>query len=93
MGGEAIAVQVRPILNGMVLSHAGASAEVRVFTRREAELAALMPEKAEADTGKQRLCRMPGLVKAISVRTGQEVKAGEHPDAGVPSGPPVVTVG
>jgi propionyl-CoA carboxylase alpha chain len=77
VGGEAIAVQVRPILNGMVLSHAGASAEVRVYTRREAELAALMPEKAEADTGKQLLCPMPGLVKAISVKTGQEVKAGE----------------
>jgi propionyl-CoA carboxylase alpha chain len=77
VGGEAIAVQVRPILNGMALSHAGASAEVRVYTRREAELAALMPEKAEADTGKQLLCPMPGLVKAISVKTGQEVKAGE----------------
>ena len=46
VGGEAIAVQVRPILNGVVLSHAGASREVRVYTRREAELAALMPEKA-----------------------------------------------
>jgi len=77
VGGETVAVQVRPILNGMVLSHAGTSAEVRVYTRREAELAALMPEKAEADTGKQLLCPMPGLVKAISVRTGQEVKAGE----------------
>lgn len=77
VGGESIAVQVRPILNGMVLSHAGASAEVRVYTRREAELAALMPEKAEADTGKQLLCPMPGLVKAISVKSGQEVKAGE----------------
>jgi propionyl-CoA carboxylase alpha chain len=77
VGGADIAVQVRPILNGWLLSHAGASAEARVFTRREAELAALMPEKAEADTGKQLLCPMPGLVKAILVRAGQEVKAGE----------------
>ncbi|MXQ14900.1 biotin/lipoyl-containing protein, partial [Microvirga makkahensis] len=77
VGGEAIAVQVRPILNGMALSHAGASAEVRVYTRREAELAALMPERQEADTGKQLLCPMPGLVKALSVSQGQEVKAGE----------------
>ena len=50
---------------------------MRVYTRREAELAALMPEKAEADTGKQLLCPMPGLVKAIHVMVGQEVKAGE----------------
>jgi propionyl-CoA carboxylase alpha chain len=77
VGGEAIAVQVRPILNGVALSHAGASAEVKVYTKREAELAALMPERLEADTGKQLLCPMPGLVKAISVAQGQEVKAGE----------------
>ncbi len=77
VGAEEIAVQVRPILNGFALAHAGASAEARVYTRREAELAALMPERQEADTGKQLLCPMPGLVKAISVAQGQEVKAGE----------------
>ncbi|HEU6442087.1 MAG TPA: acetyl/propionyl/methylcrotonyl-CoA carboxylase subunit alpha [Microvirga sp.] len=77
VGGEELAVQVRPILNGVALSHAGAWAEVRVYTRREAALAALMPERREADTGKQLLCPMPGLVKAISVSAGQEVKAGE----------------
>ncbi|HEX2552835.1 MAG TPA: acetyl/propionyl/methylcrotonyl-CoA carboxylase subunit alpha [Microvirga sp.] len=77
VGGASIAVQVRPILNGWILAHAGASAEARVYTRREAELAALMPEKVEADTGKQLLCPMPGLVKAILVKAGQEVKAGE----------------
>jgi propionyl-CoA carboxylase alpha chain len=77
VAGEPIAVQVRPILNGVWLAHAGASAEVRVYTRREAELVALMPAKADADTGKQLLCPMPGLVKAITVKSGQEVKAGE----------------
>ncbi|MCB8823414.1 acetyl-CoA carboxylase biotin carboxylase subunit [Microvirga rosea] len=77
VGGETVAVQVRPILNGVFLSHAGASAEVRVYTRREAELVALMPEKVEADTGKKLLCPMPGLVKVVSVKEGQEVKAGE----------------
>jgi propionyl-CoA carboxylase alpha chain len=77
VGGQAIAVQVRPILNGILLAHAGASAEARVYTRREAELAALMPEKSAAGAGKQLLCPMPGLVKAIHVRAGQEVKTGE----------------
>jgi propionyl-CoA carboxylase alpha chain len=76
-GNRAIAVQVRPILNGVLLSHAGASAEARVYTRREAELAALMPEKAISGAGKQLLCPMPGLVKAILVKAGQEVKTGE----------------
>jgi len=75
--GDAIAVQVRSILNGMLLAHAGTSAEARVYTRREAELAALMPERSTAGAGKQLLCPMPGLVKAILVKRGQEVKAGE----------------
>jgi propionyl-CoA carboxylase alpha chain len=77
IGGERIAVQVRPILNGVRLAHSGAEAEARVYTRREAELAALMPEKRAADTSKVLLCPMPGLVKSIAVTAGQEVKAGE----------------
>jgi propionyl-CoA carboxylase alpha chain len=77
VGGQTIAVQVRPILNGVALSHAGTSAQVRVYTRREAELAALMPAKVEADSGKALTCPMPGLVKSLMVKQGQEVKAGE----------------
>ena len=77
VAGRSIAVLARPILNGVALGHAGAYARARVYTRREAELAALMPEKAAVDTGKQLLCPMPGLVKSIDVSVGQEVKAGE----------------
>jgi propionyl-CoA carboxylase alpha chain len=36
-----------------------------------------MPPKKIADTGKQVLCPMPGLVVSIAVMEGQEVKAGE----------------
>ncbi len=75
--GSPVAVQVRPALNGVHLAHAGAAAQARVYTRREAELAALMPAKAEGGAGKHLLCPMPGLVKAIMVQAGQEVKAGE----------------
>ena len=77
LDGVAVAAQVRPILNGVSLGHAGAYADAHVYTPREAELAALMPEKAAADTGKVLLCPMPGLVKALLVSVGQEVKAGE----------------
>ncbi len=38
---------------------------------------ALMPERAGTDMSKFLLCPMPGLVKAIHVTTGQEVKAGD----------------
>ncbi len=75
--GEQIAVQVRPILNGYAIAHRGVSVDARVFTRAEGRLAALMPEKKGADTSKSLLCPMPGLVKAINVREGQDVKAGE----------------
>ena len=75
--GEKVAVQVRSILNGFEIAHAGATVEARVFTRREAEFFAIMPEKKVADTSKSLLCPMPGLVKAIYVKEGQELKAGD----------------
>ncbi|HRK19801.1 MAG TPA: acetyl/propionyl/methylcrotonyl-CoA carboxylase subunit alpha [Hyphomicrobiaceae bacterium] len=75
--GETVAIQVRPILNGIEASYRGVSAKAYVYTPREAELAALMPVKAAADMSKFLLCPMPGLVKAINVGDGQDVKAGD----------------
>jgi propionyl-CoA carboxylase alpha chain len=77
VGDIGLAVQVRPIPNGVRLSHGGTETEARVYTGREAALASLMLEKKAADTSKSLLCPMPGLVKAIAVAVGQEVKAGE----------------
>jgi biotin carboxyl carrier protein len=77
VGEASVAIQVRSVLNGVFLQHAGAAANARVYTRREAELAALMPIKETGDSGKQLLCPMPGLVKQILVEEGQEVKVGE----------------
>ncbi len=75
--GTPVAMQVRAILNGVRLSHAGAFADIRVYTRREADLAAIMPEKRDGGATKQLLCPMPGLVRALLVTEGQEVKIGE----------------
>jgi propionyl-CoA carboxylase alpha chain len=77
VGDRPVAVQVRPILNGYDLAYRGTRARTRVYTEREAQLAALMPEKAAPDTSRLLLCPMPGLVKAVNVAEGQEVKAGE----------------
>ena len=52
--------------------------DARVYTRREAELAGLMIERKGADGSKALLCPMPGLVKSIAVKAGQEVKVGEQ---------------
>ena len=72
-----VSIQVRPILNGFELAYRGIRVPARVYTEREAELAALMPVKMAADTSRILLCPMPGLVKAIHVAVGQEVKPGD----------------
>jgi propionyl-CoA carboxylase alpha chain len=72
-----VAVQVAAIPNGFDLAWRGVQARAYVYTEREAAYARLMPVKQAADTGKQVLCPMPGLVVSIAVAEGQEVKAGE----------------
>ncbi|RXF74943.1 acetyl-CoA carboxylase biotin carboxylase subunit [Hansschlegelia zhihuaiae] len=76
--GVEIAAQVRKAKNyGYDLAHRGVAVYARVHGARIAELYALMPEKQVADTSKQLLCPMPGLVVSIAVEEGQEVKTGE----------------
>ena len=75
--GHAVAVQVRNLPNGFALAYRGVETKAYVYTEREAGYARLMPPKKIADTGKQVLCPMPGLVVSIAVKEGQEVKAGE----------------
>ncbi len=72
-----VAVQVKPLDDGFMLSYRGATVKAAVRSPRAAELAALMPEKVAPDTSKFLLCPMPGLVVSIDVEVGQEVKAGE----------------
>jgi propionyl-CoA carboxylase alpha chain len=75
--GKPVAVQVKSIPNGVLLAYRGISAKTFVYTAREAQLAALMPVKQAADMSKFLLCPMPGLVKAVHVGEGAEVKAGD----------------
>ncbi len=75
--GRTVSVQVRSLLNGHDLAYRGIAAKTHVYTAREAELAALMPIKAAADMSKYLLCPMPGLIKAVHVTEGADVKAGD----------------
>jgi propionyl-CoA carboxylase alpha chain len=76
--GAPVAAQVRKATNyGYDIAHRGVAVYARVHGARIAELYALMPEKQVADTSKQLLCPMPGLVVSIAVEEGQEVKTGE----------------
>jgi propionyl-CoA carboxylase alpha chain len=58
--------------------HEGVQLETVVLSRRAAELLALMPEKVAPDLSKFLLSPMPGLLVEVSVKPGQEVKAGER---------------
>ncbi|TWB61982.1 biotin carboxyl carrier protein /biotin carboxylase [Rhizobium sp. ERR 922] len=75
--GRKLTAQIRTVLNALRIDWQGISVRARVFTPRQAELDKLMPVKLPPDTSKLLLCPMPGLVVAIAVAEGQEVKAGE----------------
>ncbi|MCK1625233.1 acetyl/propionyl/methylcrotonyl-CoA carboxylase subunit alpha [Bradyrhizobium sp. 160] len=75
--GQFVAVQARPIPNGIRLAHQGVEVPVFVWTEAEAASARLMPVTTASDSGKKLLCPMPGLVVSIAVSEGQEVKVGE----------------
>jgi propionyl-CoA carboxylase alpha chain len=70
-------VQVRPLPNGFRLSHRGAEVEAYVYTEREAKAARLMPPKKTGGSRAMVRAPMPGLVVAVAVAVGQEVKTGE----------------
>ncbi len=59
------------------LVHDGVIRRAQVLSPRAAELLQQMPEKQPADTSRLVLSPMPGLLTAIVVAEGQEVKAGE----------------
>ena len=77
INGETLSVQVRRALNGYQLSYRGVEEVICVYTKREAELAQLMPVKPPPDTSKQLLCPMPGLVVSIDVKEGDKVEVGQ----------------
>jgi propionyl-CoA carboxylase alpha chain len=75
--GETLVMKVAKISGGFRLRTRGAELKVHVRTPRQAELAALMPEKLPPDTSKLLLCPMPGLIVKIDVEVGDEVQDGQ----------------
>jgi propionyl-CoA carboxylase alpha chain len=59
------------------LVHGGVIRRAQVLSPRAAELLLIMPEKQPADTSRLVLSPMPGLLTAVVVGEGQDVKAGE----------------
>ena len=75
--GIPLVMKVGKIPMGFRLRLRGADLKCHVQTPRQAELAALMPEKLPPDTSRFLLCPMPGLVVKIAVEVGQEVQEGQ----------------
>ncbi|MEQ9042667.1 MAG: acetyl-CoA carboxylase biotin carboxylase subunit [Alphaproteobacteria bacterium] len=61
---------------GFRLTHGGATNDVLVVTTHGAALASLMPVKEPPDLSRFLLSPMPGLLVAVAVEEGQDIKAG-----------------
>ena len=77
LDGQPFTAEVARVADGFTIRHRAARARVRVLTPAVAALYARLPEKVAADTSKLITSPMPGLVVAIPVTVGQEVKTGE----------------
>ncbi len=75
--GTPFALEFKNRTEGYAMRHRGFSATAIVCSPRSADLHALLPEKAKADTTKLVISPMPGLVVSVDVTAGQDVKAGE----------------
>jgi len=74
---EEICMQVERTSTGFRVRHAGYQGEIRIMSSFAAELLNRMPVKKAADTSKQLISPMPGLLVSVEVEVGQEVESGE----------------
>jgi propionyl-CoA carboxylase alpha chain len=75
--GSPLVLKVGKITQGFRIRSRGADLRVNVRTPRQAELAALMPEKLPPDTSRMLLCPMPGMIVKVHVAAGDEVHEGQ----------------
>jgi len=75
--GSPLILKVGKVSGGFHIRTRGADLKVHVRSPRQAELAALMPEKLPPDTSKMLLCPMPGLIVTVNVAEGDEVQEGQ----------------
>jgi len=77
VNGKPVCLQIERRNLKFLISHFGLQVEAMVLSETAAELQALMPEKLPPDLSKFLLSPMPGLLREVAVKEGQEVKAGE----------------
>jgi len=77
LNGQELGVKVSRAGTGWRLRWRGVDMVYRVMTPRLFELAQFMPVKQAADTSRQLLCPMPGVITQVLVREGDTVEAGQ----------------
>jgi propionyl-CoA carboxylase alpha chain len=75
--GQDVCLQIQRVGWRYRVMHWGTQAEITVLSARAAHLLSLMPEKPKPDLSRFLLSPMPGLLAELTVKAGQEVKAGE----------------
>ncbi len=75
--GQPVTVEVDRSVMGWRVATRGVSREVLVLDKHVADLMRFMPERQETTSAKELRCPMPGVVVAVAVAEGEEVKAGE----------------
>ena len=78
VNGKAVCFQLNRVGAGYQLFRRGAQIDVLVCTPRAAELNRHMLEKVPPDLSRFLLSPMPGLLVKLTVKVGDEVKAGEE---------------
>jgi propionyl-CoA carboxylase alpha chain len=75
--GAPLCLQIERLGLKYRIFHGGTQVDAVVMNARAAELLALMPEKAAPDLSRFLISPMPGLLTAVAVKAGQEVRGGE----------------
>jgi len=77
VNGQAFGIKIAKSSTGWRLRWRGIDQVVQVMTPRVFELSQFMPVKKVADTSKQLLCPMPGVITQVLVKEGDSVEAGQ----------------
>jgi len=75
--GKPVGIKITRASTGWRLRWRGIDAIFQVMTPRIFELSKFMPVKQAADTSKQLLCPMPGVITQVLVKAGDAVEAGQ----------------
>jgi len=78
VNSKPVAVQIKHLEEGYMLTYGGASVAVRVRTPRVAELAQFMPKPKDQNKKDNLLAPIAGLIVHLRVKEGQEVKQGQE---------------